>query len=162
MPLRPILIVVGTLLASGCHVYTPATLETISPGEGVRIRLSAEATDRLEAVRFTDDRLMTGTLVEQSSSALLFETSIGRTAAAAPGARSLTQRVDLLPSDILEVESRSLSRGRTAAMVAVVGTGVAVVVVAALQGGGGRQGGGPPGPDEDRRFPLGLKFRLPF
>jgi hypothetical protein len=162
MPLRPIVIVVGTLLASGCHVYTPATLETIHPGEGVRVRLSAEATDRLEAVRFTDDRLMVGTLVQESPAALLFETAVSRNPDPTRGGRLLTQRIDLTPGDILEVERRSVSRARTGALIAGVGAGIGVVVAGILQGGGRGDGGEPPGPEEDLRFPFGLKFRLPF
>lgn len=156
------LLVASMILVTGCYTYTPTRLDTIRPGQDVRVRLSGEATDRLEAVRFTDDRLMTGTLVEESPAELIFETAVRQTATPMQGARALTQRLDLSPADILEVETRSLSNSRTGALVAAIGAGVGAIVIAAIQGGGGNQNGGDPGPVEDRRFPFGLKFRLPF
>jgi hypothetical protein len=152
-------LLVGTLLAaSGCYTYLPTPLEDVAPGTPVRIRLTAVEAGRLVEQRLTDNRLLTGTLMEQGDGQVLVDTSVGHNDAER-GMRAVVQRVSVPTRDVLEIEQRQLSKGR---MGVVVGAGaVAVGVIIALQsrGGGGSADNPGGGTQESRRVPI-LSFRI--
>jgi len=151
-------LLVGTLLAtSGCYTYLPAPIEDIAPGTPVRIHMTAAEAGRLVEQRLTDDRVLTGTLVEQGDGQILVDTSVGRNDAQR-GLHSVVQRVNVPTRDVLEIEQRHLDRGRTGILIGVGALAGGIIV--ALQSGGG--GSAPPtggGTQESRRAPI-LSFRI--
>lgn len=161
--MRPerILLVVGVLLATGCYTYVPTRLETVQPGEAVRIRMSPEAAERLEPVRLTDLRIMDGILVEQNSGELFVDTSVGQLDRER-GARAFTQRVNVALGEVIEVELRQRDNLKTGALLGGLGVAAGIALVASLQDGGGLVRPDPGGETEDRRTPFVLRFRLPF
>jgi hypothetical protein len=156
-----ILLVAGLLATQGCYSYVPTRLESIQPGEAVRLRLSPEEAERLEAIRLTDVRLMDGVVVRNDSDEVLLETPVGRLDPQR-GTRPLVQRVNIAVGEIIEVESRRRDNMKTGAAIGAVGVAVGVGIVAALKGGFGQGSNEGEGPLEDRRIPFILRFSLPF
>jgi hypothetical protein len=161
--MRPerILLVAGILLATGCYSYVPTRLETVQPGEAVRIRMSPEAAERLEPVRLTDLRIMDGILVAQNPSELFVDTSVGQLDRER-GGRAFTQRVNVALGEVIEVELRQRDNLKTGALLGGLGVVAGVAIAASLQDGGGLARPDPGGDTEDRRTPFVLRFRLPF
>lgn len=161
--MRPerILLVAGVMLATGCYTYVPTRLESVQPGEAVRVRMSPEAADRLEAVRLTDMRIMDGILVEQNAGELFLDTSVGQLDRER-GGRTFTQRVNVALGEVVEVELRKRDNLKTGALLGGLGVAAGVAIAASLQDGGGLQRPDGGGQIEDRRTPFVLRFRLPF
>jgi hypothetical protein len=143
--------------AAGCFSYVPVNPSEVSPGQEVRLRLTAEEAARYPDLRLRDARLMEGTLVETTDGELVVAASI---AAGDPtrGTRVLVQQVSVPRSGILEVELREIDKVRTGLL--VVGGG-AIITAVIIKGGsafGGRDG--PDGEVIEARIPL-VRFRLP-
>ncbi len=153
------ILLVGALAATtGCYSYIPSSVEDVSPGTPVRIRLTAVEAGRLVDQRLTNARLLTGTLVQGDGEQLLVDTSVGHNDAER-GMRSVVQRVAVPAHEVLEMERRQLDKGRTGL---VVGAGtVALGVVIALQSRGGSGSTDTPGggTQESRRVPI-LSLRI--
>ena len=162
--MRPtrILLFAGLALASGCYSYVPARLESVEPGQAVRVRLSPEAADRLESIRLTDLRIMDGVVVTEGNGELLVDTPVGRLDPLT-GSRSFMQRVNVPVGEIVEIEFRERDNLKTGAAVGAAAVAAGIAITIALRGGGGRRDGDPgPGPVEDRRFPIGFRLAVPF
>lgn len=156
-----ILLFAGMMLATGCYSYVPTRLESVQPGEAVRIHMSPEAAERLEPVRLTDLRLMDGILVEQNAGELFLDTTVGQLDRER-GGRAFTQRVNVSLGEVVEVELRQKDNLKTYALLGGLGVAASIAIAASLQDGGGLQRGDGGGEVEDRRTPFVLKFRLPF
>ncbi len=161
MHLRHLLLAAGLAAAQGCYSYVPTRLESIEPGQAVRLRLSADEAERLAEIRLTDLRTMDAVVVEQGGDRMLVETTVGRLDPM-QGTRPLTQRVDVPLGGILEVEARQRDNVKTGAFVGSIGVAVGVGIAAALRGGFGQNSGEGEGPLEDRGLPFILRFALPF
>src|SRR5438309_11236766 len=101
-------------LAAGCYTYAPVQLAAVQPGMGVRARISASAAEQVAPLLgMSDARVLTGTLIENSSGAIIVE--VPTVSPAVPGAPppSLSQRISIAPSQPLELESHQLDRTRT-------------------------------------------------
>ena len=161
--MRPerILLAASVILATGCYTYVPTRLESVQPGDPIRVRISPEAAERLEPVRLTDLRIMDGVVVDEASGELFLDTSVGRLDRER-GGRAFTQRVNVSLGEILEVESRERDNLKTGALLGALGVAAGLAIVASLQDGGGLQRPDGGGEIEDRRTPFVLKFRLPF
>jgi hypothetical protein len=133
---RQALLVLALLLASGCYSYVPARVESVEPGQAVRVRLSPEEAERLEPVRMTNARVMDGVVLNRSDSELLVETPVGRLDPR-QGTRPLHQRVNVPLVEIRDVELRERDNVKTGAILGGAALVAAVVVTAALKGGGG-------------------------
>jgi len=159
--MRPtrLLVLAATLAASGCFAYLPSSPQEIAPGEGVRLRLSAQEAMRYADLRLPNPRVLEGTLVERSDSELMVEASIG-TSDPARGSRILLQRVTVPVSGILDVEQRRLDRVKTGFL---VGGGAAVLTALVIHSawGSGSESQHPPDISEARRIPL-LRFAIPL
>ena len=103
--MRPdrLLVLAATLAASGCFAYLPSSPQEIAPGDGVRLRLSAQEAMRYTDLRLPNPRVLEGTLIERTGSELMVETSIG-TSDPSRGSRILLQRVTVPVTGILDVE----------------------------------------------------------
>lgn len=153
----PLLLAVS-VVSAGCFSYQPARLETVSPGQAVRVRISPEEADRLMELRLTDDRLVDGVLVSNGGDGMLLDTRVGVNDPQR-GTRALVQRITLPSSEIREVELKRLDWLRTGALAGGVAVGVGVVIAAALEGGGGKEGPGGPDPSE-LVIPVGVRLPL--
>lgn len=163
MRTRVFLLAAGALLTTGCFSYRPTTLEAVSPGEAIRVRISPEQADRLVDVRLTDERLVDGILVSNGGQGLLLDTTVG-VSDPTRGSRALTQRITIPASEVREVETRRINWFRTGALGAAVAVGTGVVIAAALAGGGGDGDPGGGGGVElvvPRGFDLGWRVVVP-
>lgn len=130
------------ILVTGCYSYAPARLESIAPGQAVRVRLTAEEAERLEPVRVTDARLMEGVVVERAGAELLMDSHVG-SLDPQRGRRSLVQRINVPVAGIQEVELRRLDTLKTGAAVGGFALATTAIILAARGGGiGSRDGGG--------------------
>jgi hypothetical protein len=149
----------GAVAASGCFSYVPVDPSEVSPGQEVRLRLTAEEAARYPDLRLRDARLMEGTVVETNDGEVVVEASIG---AGDPtrGARVFVQQISVPRSGILEVELREVDKVRTGFLIVGGGAVITAVIIKSGSGFGGRDG-----PDgeviEARRIPL-VSFRLPL
>lgn len=155
------LLAFGFTFLSGCYAYVPGRMETVEPGQSVRLRLSPEEAERLAAARRTDLRIMDGTVVRRSEGELLLDIPVGRFEPR-EGTRALIQRVNVPLSEVRDVELRRRDNLRTGLAVGGLGVAVGIGITAALRGGIGERDGDGDGPAESRRLPLILRLRLPF
>ena len=142
------------LLLAACYTYTPIESGVARPGASVRARVTPSASGRIgPLIGATDARLVIGTLVENNDGALIVEVATIVPADAGTGIQALHQRVSIARSDLVELETRTLDRARTAAV-----TGAAVIVVGggALRSfkGNGSSEGQPTGGSTDLRISL--------
>lgn len=148
-------------VASGCYSYQATSLESLSPGEDVRLRLSQDEAARLQDLPLSQGRLLNAMVLDATGSELLFETTVGVNDAQR-GTRALTQRVSVAFREIVEVEQRSLDRLRTGTLAGGAAALVGIVLYAQFRGSSGSDG--PPdggGINDDRWHPL-IWFRLNF
>ena len=160
---RLYLLAAGALLSSGCFSYRATTLESVGPGETVRVRISPEEADRLVEVRLTDERLVDGVLVANGGDGLLLDTTLG-VSDPSRGTRALTQRITIPISEVREVEMRRINWLKTGVVGGAIAAGVGVVIAAAAAGGGGSPDPGGGGGVElvvPRGFNLGWRVQFP-
>jgi len=125
-------------VAVGCYTYTPVQPASVTPGAGVRARVSASAAERLAPlVGVNDARLLTGTFVGTDAAGFLVEVPTTSQVGTAGTLQSLAQRISIPRGDLLELETRTLDRTRTAIVVG----GVAIIA------------GSTAAPAQTRRFP---------
>jgi hypothetical protein len=159
-----ILLLAGVAVVTGCYRYVPARIETVEPGQAIRVRLSAAEAERLEPVRQTDLRLMEGVVVRNGSDELLVDTRIGSLDPRS-GMRALTQRINVPIGGIQEVEYRRMDGLRTGAAIGVVAVAVGVGVAAAFGAGrGGPRDDPEPIPEMIGRRSFGPRWQvsIPF
>lgn len=163
VPRGPRLCLLATaLLLGGCYSYVPVRLESVEPGQAIRLRVSAEEAERLAPARLTDSRLVDGVLVGAQGDRLLLDTTVG-SADPLRGGRTFTQRLDVALGQIFEVELRQKDRLRTGLAVGAGAAAVGVGVAAALTGGFGVRRVDGENPEEDRRGPpITLRLRVPY
>lgn len=137
-------------LIVGCYSYAPIEPSSAPVGSEVRMRISGAASDRIAPIigQF-NQRVLTGKIDENNGGAVTLEVQTG----AAPNTNNtivpLMQRVPFNKGDVMELESRRLSAGRTALLMGTIGVAVAGIAVAALHGksqsdNNGNVDGGPP------------------
>lgn len=142
------------LLSMGCYSY--ATLDPVSaqPGTSVRARINAATADQLEPLLGMETRLLTGVVIATAPDTMIIEVP---TAARTPSGGSivaLRQRVSVPRSGLLELEARTLNRGRTT--IVAVGTTAAVtaLVIGTYVYGPGREKIPPGGGGPELRLPI--------
>jgi hypothetical protein len=146
-------------LLAGCYTYAPIQSSAVVPGAGVRARVSATAAEQVAPLLgVTDARVLTGTLVDNRSGMLIVE--VPTTTQPGPGSagQSLYQRISIAPGDLVELESRTLDRKRTALVVGTAAIIAGTATIAALKGGPGLDRP-PGGSSTDAKIPL---WRLHF
>jgi hypothetical protein len=133
MRLRAAVLAVTSASLFGCYSYTPVRVQSVSPGETVRARLTPEAREKLPAQVRGDDGTLEGELLEQDGGGLvLFVPTVVRQEGFY--AEDLHQRVVLSAADVVEVERRQLNRPRTYLAGGVVGAAVAGLAAWTLTG----------------------------
>lgn len=150
-----------TLLpATGCYSYRTIPIEDVRPDLAVRLHVTAQAAGHAAAVMgyLTED--LSGTVVSVERDTMLLTVATPT----APEARSiqvLYQRLDLPVSQVVVVQQRIFSRGKTYACVAGLLAAGAVATVGAFSGFLGSKGGeATPPPVENRLVPARLLVPL--
>lgn len=158
-----VLLAAALVLATGCYSYTPTRVESLSPGQSVRVRLSIEETERLEEMRRSDSRLLEGTVIERSANQIMVDSPVTRLDPMT-GTRALLQTLDIPVTGILEVELRERDDLKTAVFVGGLAVAAAIAISVAM-GGDGSGGDLPPTPTPpESRIPVFsfFSFALPF
>ena len=147
------------LLLLGCYTYVPAALETVPLNTEIKARVSTEGQIALRDRVGLDTRELQGKLLEKDANTILLEVPTTGPFSGTNG-QQLYQRVDVPTRDVLEVEMRQPSPGRTAGLVvAALAAATGIVVAAVLvDTGPGSGGDGPPGPEDRIVRPL---FTIP-
>jgi len=150
-----------TLLpAMGCYSYHTIRMEDVRPDLAVRLRVTPEAAGHAATVMGYLTQDLSGTVVSVERDTMLVTVATPT----APEARSiqvLYQRLDLPVSQVIEVQQRDFSRGKTYACVAGLVVAGAAVTVAAFSGFLGSKGGEvTPPPVENRLVPARLLVPL--
>ncbi len=137
------------IVLSGCFAYAPVALDTVQPGADVRVLVTPEQARALDELLLREARMVDGRLLEVGAD-LLLEVPVA-SGLQGGAMQSLNQRVRLPRSEVLQVELRSLNRGRTGLVVGVAGAVVLGSVIHALSRElGGDTRGDPPPPGEYR------------
>ena len=142
-------LIAGVLTA--CYTYAPATVETVSPGEDVRARITPTATESLPVGLRPEDGVLKGELLDRDDGTLtLFVSAADRQEGFFT--EDLRQRVNVSASDIVVLERRTLNKSRT---YFATGVGIAVVTAVSLRILSGKAGGNTidrpdPGPSATR------------
>lgn len=142
------------LSLSGCYTYAPIQPSSIPPGASVRARVSATAAERIAPlIGVGDARLLTGRFAGPDATGYLVEVPTTTQVGPAGSLQSLAQRISIPRGDLLEIETRTLNRGRTAAVVgaaAVIGVATAINVLRGERGSDRPPGG----TSTDTRIPV--------
>jgi hypothetical protein len=152
----------GALLWStlGCYTYEPVRLGEIPVGADVRARVSADEAERLREVFGREDRLVDGTVVEDGTDGLLLDAPV--LSAVQRGGETLSQRLSLPASEILEVELRQLDQVRTGTLLGVAVAGAVYLLVSQLEGGRGTEERPELPPPTEMRLPIRIPIYWPF
>ena len=119
-------------LVSACFTYTEVGIESVAPGESVRVQLDEQAIDRIPA-ELERRTQIEGTVVDLQSSRLNLLPELGS---------PVTAPVSLAVSDIQTVARRELSQSRTWLAVGV-GSALGVGLLLRIEGEPGATTGGP-------------------
>jgi hypothetical protein len=144
-------------LVAGCYTYTPIEATQVTPGMQVRARVTANTADRLASSLGGEQRVMSGVVTAKQGPGLTLQVPtvpMGNVNAQ----QGLYQQIALAPSDVLELESKTLNRQRTGLL---IGAGVAAVGVAAAFLATGSSAGADAPPPPESNFLIGL-LRLHF
>lgn len=144
-------------LVAGCYTYTPIEASQVTPGMQVRARVTANTADRLSSSLGGEQRVMSGVVTGKQGGGLTIEVPtvpMGNVNAQ----QGLYQQIALAPSDVLELESKTINRQRTGLL---IGAGVVAVGIAAATLASGRSSGADAVPPDQGEFLIGL-LRLHF
>lgn len=146
------------LTMAGCYSYATIDPATTQPGTSVRARINAQTAEQLEPLLGMETRLLTGTVIATAPDTMIIEVPTAVTTPSGGGIVRLKQRVSVPRSGMLELESRTLNKGRTAAAVAGSSAGMAALIVAGYILGPGKEKlpGEPGGPD--LRIPIVVRW----
>ncbi len=147
------------LSLSACYTYAPVQPASVASGTSVRARVSATAAERIAPlIGVNDARLLTGKFAGPDAAGFLIEVPTTTQVGPAGSLQSLAQRISIPRADLLEIETRALNRGRTAA---VVGTVAAIGIATAVNVLRGERGSERPpgGSSTDTRIPV-LRWRF--
>ena len=149
---RPLLALLP--LVTGCYTYALIEPSTAQPGTDVRAHVSPAGAERLTPLLGrVEDRLVTGTLIDNGAQSVVIE--VPKVVPANAGAvETLNQRVSIARSDLIGLETRTLDKVRTGAVAGGVALVIGIAAIKALQGQGS-SGGTRPGGGTDLRIPLG-------
>lgn len=140
---RLVLSIVVLLAATGCHTFQPASAGDLTAGQSVRVRVTGAFSDSLASViPDRDPRELEAVVASRDGASLFLDVPVQHELR---GMRfeTLSQRVEIPTSALVEVETKRLHKGRT---IAAAGIAAAVVgAIAAYQLSKDSGGGTPPG-----------------
>lgn len=151
-------LLVGLLALCGCYSYAMTPLESATPGERVRARVSAVEAERLSEILGREDRLLEGRVVSTGGGGLLLDVSSAVTTAGT-AVQWMNQRVEVTPAALLELEVRRLDPWRTAGAAALVGGAIGFAAVRAFDAVGSGSSEGSKGGSDNF---IGITLPLPW
>jgi len=148
--------VVALPLLSACFTYVPAELETVPPGDEVRVYLTRRALAELPEEFAPGGSYVAGSFAGQGEDSLRVRVPVS---ARQPGFLSmdLRQEVHVPASEVLQIERRQFSYSRTALLVAGAAGG-ATAIIAFITSSLGEGGAG----DENLDVTLIPLFSIPI
>ena len=157
---RSLRLVPLSVVLGACYTYVPVDRSaTIPQGTGVRARVTPSASERIAPlIGVSMPRVLDGALVDRNGQTMIIE--VPTTASIGPGstAQTLNQRISLAPADVTELETRTLDRKKTGAIVAAIAVGAGVLVAKYLHDDPGVDRP-PTGSPPESRIPV-LRFRF--
>jgi predicted acyltransferase len=153
--LSPLLV----LSLAACYTYVPVQPTSVAAGAGVRARVSATTAERIAPlIGVTDARVFMGTFVGTDAGGFLVEVPTTPQVGTAGTFQTLAQRISIPRADLLEIETRTLNRGKTAAIVGAVAiiAGSTAATILRSNPGADRP---PGGTSTDTRIPV-LRWRF--
>ena len=119
-----ILLTVALVAAGGCYSYHVVPVNEVTPGQDVRIRISAAEAARLGDLIDRGDRSLDGQLLENTEGQVVLgvsnvSQSTALTAVQDPSGH-LMQRIAVPRESLLELEVRTLNRTKTAVVVGLL------------------------------------------
>ncbi|MGH7476284.1 MAG: hypothetical protein ACRELD_08345 [Longimicrobiales bacterium] len=156
--------ITGAMLAvslTGCYTYIPVEPGSAPAGAEVRARITAAEAQRLANIRGSASRSLEATVESRNDGSLLLRVPVAERQSART-VEAIHQRIEVLDSEILELELRQLDRTRTAAVIA--GGALALGAAAVIGFQGSEPGGEPPdgGTPPEARIPLWLPLAAFF
>jgi hypothetical protein len=144
----------AVLALTGCYSYATIDPATTQPGASVRARINAATADQLAPLLGMETRLLSGVVIATAPDTMVIEVPTSASTPVSGGIVTLRQRVSVPRTGLLELESRTLNRGRTT--LAVVGTTAAVssIVIGGFVLGPGRDRAPEGGGGTDLRIPI--------
>ena len=130
---------VGALVApaafAGCYTYSVIDVAGAKPGMDVRARVSMAGASQIgPALGVSEARLVSGAVVDNQREGLTLK--VATVPAGTMGAQDgLFQQILINRSDLLELESKQLDRGRTRFVVGAAIVGAAIVTATIIRSG---------------------------
>lgn len=136
-------LLMAAIVTSGCYRYVPISAEAVAPKDEVRIRVTRDAAARLSRDLGTFSTELDGQFTREGPDSVSLGVTIDRQYRGTT-VGTATQLLYLGRSEVIEVEKRELSRGRTVLVAAgtVVGFGLLAAGITQLVD--------PNGPPDDR------------
>ena len=156
-PWIPVLVLVLTGVLGGCYSHRPVTLDEVTAGDDIRVRVTAREMDRLEAEVPLPDRVFRGTVVG-AESGLLLQVPVPGSEAGPTSAGPLFNRIRVAPDGLVEVEVRELDRVRTFGLVAAAAAVATAVGIAAFESPDDPEGEGDKPNDNQDLIVFGIPF----
>jgi len=155
--LKKTLALAAVVSAAGCYTYIPTELSTVPAGQEVRVYMSRLALAALPEDIPANDLYLRGSLTAQADDSLTIRVPI-TSRQQGLSVSEIRQDVRVPTAEIVAVQRREFSTGRTALAIggAAVGAGAIIALIFEAVGGGGP--GDPPG-DDLSRVPL---FSIPL
>lgn len=150
-------LLIPLFVLGGCYSYSLVPVEGAAEGSRVRARISAGEAERLSEALGREERVLEGRVISGTEAGLLLEVPAAVTTAGS-SVRWMNQRVQISPSDLLEVEIRRLDPWRTAGAVAVFATVIGYAAVEAFEAVGKPSSDGGKGGTDNY---IGVSFPLP-
>ena len=143
---------------TGCYTYATIDPVTTQPGTNVRARINAQTADLLEPLLGMETRILTGLVIATAPDTMIIEVPTAASAPSGGATIRLKQRVSVPRTGMLELESRTLNKGRTTIVAVGAGAGVTALIVGGYILGPGKEKlpGEPGGPD--LRIPIRIWF----
>ena len=123
---------------SGCYSYATIDPATTQPGTKVRARINAQTADMLEPLLGMETRLLSGVVIATAPDTMIIEVPTAGRTASGGSIIALRQRVSVPRSGLLELESRTLNRGRTTLVAVGATAAVTALVIGSYVYGPGR------------------------
>lgn len=151
------LLLLGLLALSGCYSYSLVSPDQVAPGTRVRARITAVEAERLSEALGREARVLDGRVLDSQTDGILLQVP-SAVRSAGTSVQWLSQRVEISPQALVELEQRHLDRWRTAGAVAAAAAVVGYAAAEAFAGTGSPSGEGSKGGTD--RF-IGLMVRFP-
>lgn len=151
--------------ATACYSYVPARIDTVGPGEAVRVTITREAAQRMEMALAQQETKIEGEVVGVDPGSLWLNVSTSTRQRGFQFER-MAQTVEFDWNETVDIERKVLSKGRTYLAIGAAAAGVTAIAWTALSGETGSSsrpepGGGVSDDPVFRILPF-LRFYVPF